>query len=72
MVKEELEASERYLSAASHEGNKVGGPEEPVAVDGTEDIEVARREDHATHGYTLEAGPTDLDFRHQVSVPAGQ
>lgn len=72
MVEEELEAAEGCLRASSREGHEVRGPEKPVAVDGPENVEVARRERHVAHGGALEAGPTGLDLRHKVKIPGSR
>lgn len=64
VVEEELEAPEGRLRAASGERDEVGRPEEPVAVDGAEDAEIAGREDYAARRGALEARPASLGVRH--------
>ena len=72
MMEEELETAEGRLGAASGERDEVGRAEEPVAVDGAQDLKIAWREDHGTDRRALEARPAGLDFKHQASVPASQ
>jgi hypothetical protein len=72
MMEEELQATERRLATPAREGDEMRGPEEPVAVDGPEDLMVAEREHHGTDRRALEARPAGLDFKHQLSVPANQ
>src|SRR4051812_9542739 len=44
------------------------GPEEPVAVDGAKDREVAGREDHRAHRGALEARTAGLRVRHRTQA----
>ncbi|HEX4960622.1 MAG TPA: hypothetical protein VF173_07265 [Thermoanaerobaculia bacterium] len=67
MVEKELEAAKHRLPAPLQEGGKVRGSEEPVAVDGAEDREVAGREDHATDWRALEARFAGVDVGHRES-----
>ena len=64
MVEEELEAPERGLAAAVGEREEMGGAEKPMAVDGAENLSVARREDHPAHLGALEAWPSGLGVGH--------
>lgn len=64
MVKEELQATERRLSAASREGYEVCGPEKPMPIDGAEDFEVALREDDSAYRSAFEPGSAGLELGH--------
>jgi hypothetical protein len=68
MVKEELEAPEHRLRTPSGESGEVGGTQEPVAIDGAEDVEISRHERHAADRGALEAGPAGLKVRHRESA----
>ena len=48
------------------------GAQEPMPVDGVEDLKVARRKRHGADRRALEARPAGVDFKHQVSVPTGR
>jgi hypothetical protein len=73
VVEEELEAAKRCLPASSPEGREVGRAKEPMAVNGSKDVEIAWREDHWAYRGALEARPTGLRVRHwDSSVPAGR
>ena len=64
VVEEELEAAERRLLAPARECHEMRGPQEPVAVDGAEDLMVAGRKHHGTDRRALEARPADLWVGH--------
>jgi len=70
VMEEELQAPERRLPAPSGERDDVGRAEEPVTVDGSDDLKIAGRKHHGADRRALEALPTGLNFKHQVSVPA--
>src|ERR1041384_5500067 len=65
-MEESLETAECRLTAASHERHEVSGAEKPVAVDGAEDREIARRENDAAHGYAREPRPAGLEVGHRI------
>jgi hypothetical protein len=64
VVEEELQAPERSLGAAFGERDEMGGTEEPVAVDGAEDVNIPGCEDHAGYGGTLKARPARGNIEH--------
>lgn len=72
VVEEELQTPERRLRAAICKRLEMRGAQEPVAVNGAKDVEVARRERHATYWCTLEAGQASLRVKHRLSVTAGE
>ena len=57
MVEEELQAAKGRLRAATQERYEMRGTQEPVAVNGPEDQEIAGRERHARDRGALEARP---------------
>jgi hypothetical protein len=67
MVEKELQAAKDRLPAASRERHKVGRTQKPVPVNGTENLQIAGRKDHAAYGGAFEAGPAGLDLGHRES-----
>ncbi len=67
MVEEELEAAEDRLSATAGERHKMRRAQEPVAVHGSQELAIARREEYAAHRRALEARPAGLDLSPDFS-----
>jgi hypothetical protein len=65
MVEEELEAPEHRLRTPSGEGHEVRRAKQPMPIDSTKKVEVARREGHAAYRSALEARSANLRVGHR-------
>jgi hypothetical protein len=59
-MEEELQPAKYRLAAPAHKGQKVRGAQEPVAIDGAQELAIAPREEHAAHRRALESRPASL------------